>query len=235
MKKSLLVILALLVCSTIQAQHREGTDFTIGPFVKTNGYGIGSSAILKKSETLDHGLSLQISTLKHSRETRVQNDMIISPKTYFFGKQYRAFQVNPSYQILLKEGVSGRNAASLKYGLEIGPSFAFLRPVYLVVMDFDQNENLRPIVEPYDPIKHDNQEEILGDAGWERGFSELSMKAGIHIGAFLNMGWDQNHFRKRLQTGLAMDMYFQDLGIIYKNKNQVFGSIFITYQIGKNR
>jgi hypothetical protein len=119
--------------------------------------------------------------------------------------------------------------------VEVGPSFAVLRPVYLVVLNFDEPENLSPKVEPYDPVQHDNQDEILGDAGWQRGFRELSLKTGIHVSALVNIDWDQDYFRKRLQTGLSLDYFFRDLGIMYRSSNQIFGSFFIRYQIGRSR
>ncbi|MBR9861516.1 hypothetical protein GYB22_12395 [bacterium] len=235
MKKSFSILTTLLLCISSFAQSGDGAQFTLGPMVKTNGFGLSGSGYFHQEVKTAHGFSFQISSLKHSREFRIQNQLSISPKTYFYGKLNRAFQFNPSYQFIIKEGVSGRNAASLSYGFEIGPSFAFTRPVYLIVMDLSKDEGPTPMVEQYDPAIHSNQDEILGDAGWTKGFNSMQLNTGIHIATFFNLDWNQDYFRKRLNTGISLDYYFRDLQLMHKNQNRVFGSIFITYQLGKNR
>ena len=233
MKNLLAFILTIFFNLTLIAQN--GKEFTVGPVAKTNGIGAGFSFVAKEYPRFRHGVSLDINNLKHGKEIRIQNQKSVSPRTYFYGKQYRAVQFNPSYQFFSKAGTSGRNAAALSYGFELGPSFALLRPVYLIVLNFDEPEGNTPHIEEYDPTIHDNQDEILGDAGWQKGFDQLSLRVGLHSGFLVNIDFDQDYFRKRIQAGASMDFYFSDLQIMYQNQNKFFGSVFIRYQIGKSR
>ena len=233
MKKTLLVIvLAMASTFPVAAQMSYSPSvFTMGPEIRTNGLGLAASVELTENKKNSTALSFGLYTLHHAKEVKVKNEQIFNPRPYVYGKTNRAFTFHTSYNYQHKFGVANRLAPSMFTGVELGLNSAFLRPVYLIITG---SETEPPSIRKYDPSVHTDQSKIMGDGGWSKGFNELSPELGLHAAIYLQMDWDQDYVLKRLKTGISADYFFRDLNIMYGNQNQLFGSLFVSYQLGKN-
>ena len=163
---------------------------------------------------------------------KVQNGIIPNPVPYVYGKAHRALQFNSAFFWAHETSSSNRHSPKLYIGMEAGPSFAILRPVNVYFLELDQQENPRQVLREYDQEVHNQQEYILGDGGWTKGFNDLSLRAGIHTAVFIQLDGERDFRFRGLRTGLSVDYYPQDLQILYNNDNRLFGTLFLSYQIG---
>jgi hypothetical protein len=223
------------MCYSSDAQSLQNKKtFNIGPQLKTNGFGLLSSIDLGTIHSTPTSLDIGISTLKHVKEVKVRSLVLPNPYPYVYGKANRAFEINTSLSVYHTLGHSKLHKPSIRIGASLGPSFAITRPVYVYVIDYDANENSKQSLQRYNEQVHQDQSSIQGDAGWSYGFSELKAYAGIHLSLFTQIGQQRDFSQRRICTGVNVDIYPSDLKLMIANNNQVFTSLFISYQIGTN-
>ncbi len=223
------------MCYSSDAQSLQNKKtFNIGPQLKTNGYGILSSFDLGNIKSTPSSLDIGISTLKHVKEVKVRSLTLPNPYPYVYGKANRAFEINSSFTLYRVLGHSKLHKPSIRVGASLGPSLAITRPVYVYVIDYDVNENSKQSLQRYDAKVHQDQSSIQGDAGWSYGFSELKAYAGVHLSLFTQIGQQRDFSQRRVSMGVNFDYYPSDLKLMIANNNQLFTSLFISYQIGTN-
>ena len=211
-----------------------GSQFSIGPMLKTNGAGIAAQYCFKNNVASSHGISFSLSNLKHMKEAKIKNELMPNPLPYVYGKAKRASQLNIAYQWNKSIGAS-INSPSLSLGAELGPSIAFLRPVEVYFLELDPQENPRQVIKSYDQNVHSQQEFIIGDAGWNRAFAQTSIKLGLHTALFLQLNSERDFRTRSLKAGISLDYYPSDLEMLFDNENKVFSSLFLVYQLGTMR
>ncbi len=236
MQRAVSLIIAIVFALNVQSQNNwlsgEKPSFSAGPYLKTNGFGLSSEFSILQEQRNQFGVHLSLSNLKHSKEVKVQNGIIPNPIPYVYGKAKRALQFNTAWAWLRETSVNSNHSPRLFTGFEVGPSIAILRPVQVYFLELDQQENPRQVLRKYDQNVHAQQEYILGDGGWTKGFSDLEINIGIHSAIYLQLDGERDFRYRGLRAGLSIDYYPKDLGILYNNDNRLFGSLFLSYQFG---
>jgi hypothetical protein len=141
------------------------------------------------------------------------------------------FRFDLGYSINRTFGHASHYEPEFQLGIEVGPTFAFKRPYYVVVQDLDRIDNFQPKVVPHNPEVQSNQNNINGSASWTKGFSEMTVNPGISVNVVLNTIWQQSYHKQRVKTFYNYSFYPQNLGIMYGAKNQHFSSLGLAYYI----
>lgn len=182
-----------------------------GPMLHAHGWGV-TFQYGKYATARDRNmLGIDIVTMKHPKEIKSFNPNYQDARGYFYGKLNSTVVLRPTYgrkhritEKLRKSGVE------VNYVWGIGPSLAFLKPVYLQI-----GQPTFPyqyiVTERYDPAEHfaDN---IFGRASWFKGLGETK----IYPGGFGRFAFNfeyatTNTGIKALEAGVTMDAFGRKL------------------------
>jgi hypothetical protein len=250
MKKVIILLAFVAICFTISGQNNEVNEFTAvyykngfngGIILHSNGWGIGLQYLANRNVNRNLIVNLDITTLKHPKETKVINPGYDGAKPYIFGK------INSI--IALRPGIGGQfiiadkeNPIGIRINTNIiaGVNVALLKPVYLEIL-----HNTDPLTpwsekktERYDP-KHNanqnNQGNIYGGASYFRGFSDISTQLGAFGKLGLNFEWnDFESNYKFLEVGVIVDAFPERLPIFaYIENKYIFTNLYLNFSFGK--
>lgn len=183
-------------------------------------------------------LGVEIVGMKHPKEIKSFNPFYEDSRGYFYGKQNTMLVLRPTFggkhQIADK---IRRTGVELNYVWGLGPSLAFVKPVYLQIGKPDNFPYDIIVVERYDPQVHDIQN-IYGRASWFNGFGEMR----LYPGAFGRFGFNFEHSGqtsgiKAIEVGVGMDVYPVVIPIMaeledVRNK-RFFPQFYLSVQFGK--
>ena len=221
----------------INALYSQGTIYTddethisyqremFGGFIAhTQGWGLNFVSNYFKTVDKRVNYEIQINWMRNPKQKKIYNPYYRDAKGFFYGKLNSFFVVRALYG---QRNVIGHKIRSkgveLGYTWGIGPSFGFLKPEYLEVINFDQN--ILEVVR-YDPEKHDLGN-IYGRASGLNGFDEIKFRPGL----FLKLGLYVEYSSKKtgisgIEAGFALDAYLQEIQIMAFIKNQQFFPLF---------
>lgn len=185
-----------------------------GPLVHGDGWG-GTFLYGKYTTAKDRTLyGLDIVTMKHPKEIKSFNPSYQDARGYFYGKLNTLFIMRPTFgkkhritEKLRKSGVE------VNYVWGIGPSFGFLKPVYLQILGAEFPSQTIT-TERYDPEKH-FANNIYSRASWFKGLGETR----IYPGAFGRFAFNfeyagDNTGIRALEVGTSLDAYGETLPIM---------------------
>lgn len=183
-------------------------------------------------------LGVEIASMKHPKEIKSFNPFYEDSRGYFYGKQNTMLVLRPTFggkhQIADKIRRSG---VEVNYVWGIGPSLAFVKPVYLQIGKPDNFPYEIIVTERYDPAVHDIQN-IFGRASWFNGFGEMR----IYPGGFGRFGFNFEHSGqasgiKAIEVGASIDAYPVVVPIMAElddvQNKQFFFQFYLAVQFGK--
>ena len=199
------------------AQDAVNTPASLGLQIRSNGWGASATVPLDKSTHGQVALQLGVHSVHHSREMKVYSTNLPSPGPFHLGKANRLIQgdVSASWQYRLSD--ASPQSYGLAFGLEAGAAIAALRPVYVYFLELDQRDYYIQTLRRYTEEVHAQHDQVHGDAGWSRGFGEMSFDAGIHTAIYTELSRDN------------------DLHLILDRNNQWFTAIHLAYEIGASK
>lgn len=200
--------------------------------LNSNGFG-GNFRYGKRIDAYQKTIyEIEIDYLKHPREER---QVSFYNKNFIYGKKNAVVLLKGSigYQkeIFQKRDLGG---ISIRYFVNAGPTFAFLKPIYYEVPDVVGTK-----YEPFDKQQHS----IIGKAPLRYGFDELKVSPGIYgkFGYSFEYSKVDNIFRG-IEVGAAFDAYFTEVEImadqndkillVLPDKHFIF-TLFISMRIGR--
>jgi len=235
MRKNLKIILPTIVfaCLLVGQASGQGSIYTddevhinynrevFGGFLAhTQGWGLNFVHNYFKTVDKRVNFEIQFAFIHNPKQKKIYNPFFRDAKGYYYGKLNTFFVFRGLYG---QRKIIGRKLRSkgveLGYTWGIGPSFGFLKPVYLEVINFD--ENVLEVVK-YDPTKHDLGN-IYGRSGGVKGFDELKFRPGL----YLKLGMFIEYSSKRIgisgiEAGVALDSYLEPILIMATIENQQF-------------
>ena len=191
-----------------------------GAFFHTQGWGLNFVSNYFKTVDKRVNFEIQLNFTHNQKQKKIYNPYFRDARGYYYGKLNSFFQLRALYGQRKIIGHKIRSkGVEIGYSWGIGPSFGFLKPVYLEVINFDQN--VLEVVK-YDPEKHDLGN-IYGRAGGINGFDEIKFKPGLYF----KFGFFVEYSKKRLgisgiEAGVAIDAYFERIEIMAFVENQQF-------------
>jgi hypothetical protein len=223
------------VSLSINAQSLSINGMSGGVTLATNGIG-GELNLLTHPTTLvkNHRITLSFQTVKHARETKVQNTRYVNPKPYIYGKLNAAAVVRLGYSISKQVGHTKANNPSAFFGFSIGPSLGILKPYY-IGYENNYQENSGPSILPQNAATIANQDSIYGPANWTLGMNELDCRPGLHFATYFSINWNHSFYFQRWETGIRFDYFPGELEILHLANNKAFTSVYTTYILGKQQ
>ena len=202
----------------------------------TNGWGAGyrfGDHITGYKKRL---YEIEFSTIKHPKETRMQNPYYFNAKSYIYGKKNSMFilrgHIGSQHVMYSKPNWGG---VAIRYFYLGGASIAFLKPVYLYVLSNDASlYDFELSTEKYNPNNHflDN---IYGRGPFTKGVDEISLKPGASFKTGFNFEYGPYMEKlKTLEVGATLDFYPFPIEIMAKNDpDYFFLSFYFSFHFGK--
>jgi hypothetical protein len=191
-----------------------------GVFFHTQGWGLNFVKNFFKTVDKRVNYEIQFNFTHNPKQKKVFNPYYPDAKGFYYGKLNTFFVFRGLYGQRKVIGHKIRSkGVEIGYNWSIGPSFGFLKPIYLEVINF--RENALEVVK-YDPDLH-SIDNIYGRAGGINGFDEIQFRPGL----YLKFGMYVEYSKKQIgvsgiEAGVALDSYFQEIDIMANIKNQQF-------------
>ena len=172
-------------------------------------------------------LGIEITTVKHPKEVKQYNPYYQDAKSYVFGKLNSVIALRPTYGFKFdKYDKLRENGVQVGYFIGGGPVIAFLKPIYLQIMHFNDDNNGNPFnydyieAERYNPNQH-SISNIYGRASNLKGIDELRLNVGIHLKAGAHFEYAPHKTKLRaLEVGVAADIFPAPIEIMASETNQ---------------
>lgn len=206
-----------------------------GPLIHTNGWG-GFIAFGKGKTAFKYRiLQFDVVGMKHPKEIKSYNSLEDS-RSYIFGKLNSMFVIRPTYgRRIISFDKIRKSGVSVGYSYRFGPSLGFTKPVYLQIAVPDQIRTESVIVEKYDPTTH-NESDIIGRAGFLKGFDEIKLHPGITATLAANFEYASERAAIRgIEVGAVVDYYpLEPIEIMaFADNYQWFVNFYVSLQFGK--
>lgn len=235
-----LLFLASMYCFTAIAQQKDDVklyytaEYSGGAIIHTNGFGANfryGQFLNEKSKRL---WSAELVNIKHPKEQRSYNPFFENAKSYHFGKlnSMWALRTHFGFQntLFAKEL---KKSIEINYVITGGPTFAFLKPIYLEVQS-PTSRGSRLSTERYDPDIH-SLNNIYGRAGYLTGLSETSIYPGLSLKFALNFEYaPEDEILRVIEVGANIDAFHKEMEIMaFEQNNQLWLTLYANIIIGK--
>jgi hypothetical protein len=203
--------------------------------LNSNGFG-GNFRYAKRIDAFQKTLyEVEINVLKHPKEQKV---LSLYEHRYIYGKLNSVYTLKGSvgYQneMYRKRDLGG---ISIRYFGDIGPTLAFLKPVYYQYIDIYGNLS-------YDKFQnHKTVYDFVGKGPWSMGLDEISLSPGLYS----KIGFSFEYSRidaifHALEVGVGLEAYLKKISIMDTAPDKIlfllpddhfFVTLFISYRFGK--
>lgn len=205
--------------------------------LRTNGYGgyfeLGKMKTARKTNIY----RLDITEIKHPKEEKQSAGGVFFGNPYVFGKLNNFYQTTIGFgqqYILGQKGNKNGVAVSAVYsgGLALG----LLRPYYVEIGDPNGGATTF--------IKYSLQDssrflgpEVIGSAGFRKGWSDLEIKPGGFLKAALRFDFGRfNEVVSGIELGVSGEFYSSKIPILFDQKeNQFFFQGYISMLFGRRK
>lgn len=244
MYKSIVILFLLLFgqksYSQLPAKQVNSVGFKTeiygGLTLHTSGWGANlnyNKFITYKTKRM---LSLDIVSMKHPKEIKVNGYLDPNSKRFVYGKLNSFMTIRLAYgkKYMVYEKLRDKGV-DISWHWNVGGSFGFLKPFYLDILNIAPNGRiLAPLQEPYNPENH-NLGNIYGKSKGMRGLAETKLIPGGFFKIGLEFEYnDDREFIKALGTGFTLDVYPSNIEIMaFANNTFIFPSLYINLLIGQ--
>lgn len=207
--------------------------------IATNGLGINYRHTSPYKYKFNKALDIDFTSLKHPIEKDVINTRQANTRPYIYNKVNRVYSLRTLLggQYILA-GRSTKNSVGISCFGGIGPSFNFIKPVFLDVQTVDPNNPNAYIVvsKRYEP-EVINSTQIIGNSSYFTGIGQTNISFGLAMKAGVEFNWGTYSSEyKSIELGFTVDYLPGEPTIIYNKKNKaVFSGFYISFAIGKNK
>ena len=219
----------------LQLDDNYNREFSMGLMVHPKGAGLD----FRYGRYLPSGrveyLEFEVLNIRHPKEIRIYNTGITNSNPYTFGKQNLVLAARLGYgnKFLLAEKKL-KNTASISFNVAVGPTIAFLKPIYLDLLLTDVNNNDLIVSTKVTPEANINQNDIIGNSAIVKGMNEVTPRLGAFAKAGFNFDWgDFTDEIKAIEVGVYVDAFPQRLPIMLNVQNKyLFPSFYICAVFG---
>ena len=219
--------------------------------LQTNGFTLGFNQGKLKTYYKTPFYHISIGELKHIKEFRQQSfesggfNGFGNNQSYVFGKKNNLYVVRGGYgQKRYFTEKAKEKGLAVGMSWEFGPTLGLLKPYYLDLGYPNGNGNNSSRIyraERYTEENHDiflEPSRIGGAVGIGRGWSELSIRPGVHATASAHFDWGAfDEFVKAVEAGFMVDVFFGNTDIMVEvegvENRPFFLNVFVNLQLGK--
>lgn len=205
-----------------------------GPVLHTRGFGLSFAWGKRIDGFHQRMIQIELVTMKHEKEYRSFNPYYDDSKGYVFGKLNQMIVLRPTWgvkrQLYDKLRPSG---VEVGYSYGIGPSLAFLKPIYLEI-GYPEFPYTYLETERYNPEEH-TIDRIYGRSSNLKGIEKMQLIPGLH-GKF-GMVFEYADTRDRIkgiEVGATVDAYIKKVPIMaFVPNHSLFFNFYLQLIFGK--
>ncbi|HPS46154.1 MAG TPA: hypothetical protein PKZ21_03200 [Bacteroidales bacterium] len=205
--------------------------------IHTSGFGLGYRNGKHLTGYKKRMFEVELTGMKHPKEIKIINPILISAKPYFYGKQNSLFIIRGGYgrqRIINSKPYWG--GVEIRYFYYGGVSLGLLKPVYLYIAHDTIVGNLHyftTTIEKYDPDIH-SEDVIYGRAPFLKGFGRIQPVPGIYFKTGLNFEYgDSYEILKAIEMGVTGEFFIKKPPLMAYNSNKnYFFSLFLSFHFG---
>ena len=226
--------------SAITKQEEEGNlsfrkQSVFGIQVRTNGYGLFYELGKRRSPRFTNLYSLELSEIKHRKEEKGGTENFFS-NSFIFGKENNFYQAKLGFGQQYIAGQKGnKNGVAVTVQVNAGLSMGLLKPYYLQVDDGSNRE--KTIKYEDDSVTFLSISNIIGGAGFTKGWNELKLKPGAFVKTALRFDFGRYNERvQALEIGMSLEAYAQKIPImIFNDPKQLFFQGHVAFVFGSRK
>lgn len=176
---------------------------------------------------------IEFSNIKHAKEIK-STSTFLSSESFVFGKLNSVYDLRFGYGKQNELfGKKDKGSVAVRYFYSVGPSLAFLKPIYYDISDII-NDTIYIKEERFNPDIHTSGD-INGKTSYFKGFDEMKIVPGAFIKLGFNFEFSQSdEVVHALEAGAMFQAYTNSLELMAVDDNQqFFFTLFICYRIGK--
>jgi len=196
-----------------------------GIMIHTNGFGFTFRYGRQKTYLNKTSYGLDLVNMRHPKEVKVFNPGYDDGKGYYYGKLNSVIILRPSFgyrKILFQK--KRDQGVEVGFNASIGPSLAFMKPVYLKIITPASDPNGKPDVseEKYDPDIH-HIDNIYGRASSFKGLNETKIVPGgfAKFGLHFEYSPEEDGI-KAIEVGGIVDIYPKEITLMANNQNKFY-------------
>jgi hypothetical protein len=199
----------------------------------TDGYGLSYEMGRFKSARVTNIYQLELNEKKHKQEKKLNsfNGLEFNSVILYKLNNFYQFKIGMGQQRILG-GKGNKNGVAVAAIYAGGLSLGLLKP-YLIEVDV----NGKRFNSRYPTILDSNYTEIIGAAGFTKGWGELSLKPGLHAKAALRFDYGRfNETVTGIEVGVNAEYYTGKIPQMYgTEQKQFFFNGYITILLGKRK
>jgi hypothetical protein len=226
--------------NTIIKQEEEGNlsfrkQSVFGLQVRTNGYGFFYELGKRRSPRFTNLYSIELSEIKHRKEEKGGTESFFS-NAFVYGKQHNFYQAKLGFGQQYIVGQKGnKNGVAVTANVNAGLALGFLKPYYLQVQDASGEE--KTIKYTDDSLTFLSRGNIIGGAGFTKGWSELKLKPGLFLKSSLRFDFGRyNDKVQALEIGMSLEAYAQKIPIMILNDaKRLFFQGHVAFVFGRRK
>jgi hypothetical protein len=226
-----------LYSQSIVYENNDFQGYKIGIMASPNGIGPFYRNFYNHDSKFAKVFDIGLTGIKSIKEKSVLNQRMANATPYIYGKVNRLYALRPMFglQKLLSERIS-KNGIGINGFACMGPTFGFLKPVYVDVETVDPNipNSFIVLSKRYDPSVIPN-ESISGYSSFNKGLSHTKMVLGISLKVGVEFNWGlYSSGYKSLEMGFMADIMPSRPEIMAISKNKlIYSSFYISFALGE--
>lgn len=203
-------------------------------FMHSRGIGASYQHGWRTSGFSNRILSIELMTLRHPKEYKINRAGSENTRGYFYGKVNSAalFRTSIGWQKVLYDKEVKRGVRVSYFAL-FGPSVALTKPVYVELIPNTGDGRKSQLVR-YSTDVH-NQGDVMGRAPILYKVNSTRLIPGGHARGVLNFEYaSDDSFIKAIETGVNLDVFAKEIPIMENTYNtQFYLTLFIGFQFGQ--
>jgi len=211
---------------------RNERSFAI--LLNSDGFGLGYREAKRIDYLNKRLLEIDLGTLKHPKEYKVNNPYNQSASSFVFGKlntvAYIRGGIGHQHEMFKKADLGG---VAVRYFYSGGPVISFYKPIYYKVIYFQSLDSYRFEKEKFDVTIHDPTM-IYSKAPFTMGLSEIKALPGLYAKGGFNFEYSKaDKVIHAIEVGAQIDAFPQKIPIMASPDNKaVYFSLFVSYRLG---
>ncbi len=245
MKKIVLILIFTIVS---QLGFSQGTVFeekrtiykkeqSYGILVHTTGWGLTYRYGKYTSGFTRNIYEVELLGKKHPKEIKTFSSLFDNSNGYNYGKSNSILMLRAGLgkhkTFISKQSVRGIAISSI---FNVGLSILYAKPVYLEVINIDEEGVISSEIERYNPNFH-TQGDIIGKASCFRGFLNGKWYPGIYLKSALNFESSAVASKiNALEVGAVLDLYARKVPIMTNELNRnYFFNFYVSLTFGSKK
>lgn len=211
---------------------------TFNILFSSNGFGGGFQYGKRKDGFTKIIYAVELSVIRNEKEKKINNPYFPNERRFVFGKKNLYVNLRLEYGLQKKKfSKIGRGGIEIRYFGAVGPTVAFLKPIYYEII---YSDSLNPYIlrtksEKFDPTSIHSFFDIHSRSSFFKGLNEIKIIPGIF--AKIGTGFEYSLRQTKInaiEAGMAVDIFPKRVPVMAIDKNPfVFFSLFINYRFGR--